>query len=141
MTHAVEKIRFSPRVPAEVRATIEPLLVKWAFLIPGWCHAIDVQWDDDDTDGALRISVHYEYRDADLFVIPNFLTGVDHRDRHVVHELMHVFTAPLTAVAQALRDALVHKVPELEEWANEQLRQGEEATVCDLTALVMERLA
>jgi hypothetical protein len=138
---ALEKIRYASDLSPEVRAAIDPHLAKWAFLIPGWCHGVDVRWDDDDTTGALVVTVHYEYRDADLIVLPNFLTHLEHRQRQLVHELMHLLLAPLTAVAEALRDALVKQVPEMETWANEQLRQGEEATTCDLAELVMRRLA
>lgn len=139
--HTPSKLQFAPSVETEVRSAIEPLLVKWAFLIPAWCHELAIRWDDEDTDGALRIEVHHEYRDADLFVLPNFLTTPENRERQVVHELLHLSLAPLTQVAEAMRDALVKKAPGVEEWANEMLRQGEEATTCDLTELALRRLA
>lgn len=135
------KLQFGPSVATEVRSAIEPLLVRWAFLIPNWCHEIDIRWDDENPDGALRIEVYYEYRDADLFILPNFLTTPENRERQLVHELFHLSLAPLTKVAEAMRDALVKKAPDVEEWANEMLRQGEEATTCDLTELALRRLA
>lgn len=139
--HAVEKLRFSRMLSPEVRDAVEPHLTKWAFLIPGWCHEINVIWNDGDGDGALSINVYYEYRNADLAVLANFLTKPEYREGHVVHELLHLSLAPLTQTAQALRDALAEKVPDVEPWATEQIRQGEEATTCDLAALVLERLA
>lgn len=135
------KLRFTPGVPDEVREAIEPHLLGWAFLIPGWCHELVVKWDDDDTGSALAVEVFYEYRNADLIVLPNFLSRADDREQRVVHELQHLSVAPLVAVAQAMRDALVGQVPDVKEWADELLRQGEEATVCDITAFVLERLA
>jgi hypothetical protein len=135
------RIRFRADLPEEARAAIEPYLAKWAVLIPGWCHGVDIHWDDEDTEGGLRVSTHYEYREADIYVLPNFLSNTEHRERHVVHELVHLSLAPLTKVAQAMRDALVRKSPVLEEWANEQLRHGEEATTCDLTEMVLRRVA
>jgi hypothetical protein len=139
--HALERIRFSPNVASEVRAAIEPHLVKWAFLIPAWCHELTVKWDDDDTSSALCVKVFYEYRSADLIVLPNFLTSPAARERDVVHELLHLSLAPLTIVCEAMRDALVKQAPDVEEWANEMLRHGEEATTCDLTELAVRRFA
>ena len=139
-THSV-RIHYTKEVPDEVRAIFSPLLTRWGFLVPTWCHSIDIHWDDQDDSGALRVGTHYEYREADIYVLANFLTTPENREQQVVHELMHLSLAPLTKVAESLRDALVKKAPDVEEWANEQFRQGEEATVCDLTALVMERIA
>lgn len=139
--HAVEKIRFSRMLSPEVRSVIEPHLAKWAFLIPGWCHEVTIIWDDDDDDGALRINVFYEYRTADIAVLANFMTKPEYREGHVVHELLHLSLAPLTQTAQALRDALTKKIPDVEDWATEMIRQGEEASTCDLTALVIGQLA
>jgi hypothetical protein len=138
----LSKLRFSPNVAPEVREAIEPHLVKWAFLIPGWCHELNVAWNDRDTEhGALSISVFYEYRNADLDVHANFLTQPAHREQSVVHELLHLSLAPITQVAETLRDALVAEVSALEPWATEMIRQGEESTTCDLTRLVVGRLA
>lgn len=141
MMHAIEKIRFASKMSDEVRSAIEPHLARWAFLIPGWCHELTVKWDDNDTSAALCIEVYYEYRNADLVVLPNFLSHAEYRETQVVHELMHLAVAPLTKAAESTRDALVEQVPDVEEWAAESLRQGEEATVCDLTAFVLARLA
>jgi hypothetical protein len=139
--HALERIRFSPNVAAEVRAAIEPHLVKWAFLIPAWCREVCVRWDDEDPDSACRIRARYEYREADLYVCAVFLSEPEERERIVVHELSHLTLAPFVSVLHAMRDVLVAKAPDVEAWADEMLRLGEEASTCDLTALVMERLA
>lgn len=141
ITLAPEKIRYDSDLAPEVRAAIDPHLAKWAFLIPGWCHDLCVRWDDEDPDSAVRIKARHEYREADMYVCAVFLSDPAERERIVVHELAHLSLAPLTAVVGALRDALVAKAPDVEVWADEVLRQGEEATTCDIAELVMRRLA
>lgn len=132
------RIRFTTGTPAEARSAIEPYLSKWLGLVPTWCHELVISWKDDDTDGALSVVPLYDYRRAEIDVLPNFLTSPEEcREQDSVHELMHVPLAPLMAVVEGLRDALVKQAPEMETWANEMIRQGEEATVCDLTQLVM----
>lgn len=133
------RVRYTTDVPAEVRSAIEPHLERWAFLIPAWCRELCVRWDDDDPDSAVRIKVRYEYREADMYVCAVFLSESTEREITVVHELSHLSLAPLTAVVVGLRNALVAETPDVETWADEMIRQGEEATVCDLTRLVMER--
>lgn len=134
------RIRFAQSMPSEVRAALGGLLGKWAGLVPTWCHELNVRWNDRDADeGALSVTVYHEYRNADLDVHANFLTNAEHREEQLVHELMHLSLAPLTAVAEAMRDALVQQAPDVEAWANEMLRQGEEATTCDLAELVLRR--
>lgn len=133
------RIVYRADVPVEVREAIAPYLTRWASLVPRWCHDLTVVWNDRDTEsGALSVAVYYEYRNADIEILANFLTNPDDRERQVVHELMHLQLAPLVSTSEALRDAVVKQVPEMKSWANEQLRQSEEATTCDLTELVLQ---
>lgn len=134
------RFRYDASLPADLRAIVEPHLMRWADLAPAWCHEVCVRWDDDDTEAAIRVDVSYEYRNADLYVLANFLSKPTERDQHIVHELMHLSLAPLTAVAEAMRDALVTHAPDVKAWADEMLRQGEESTTCDLTHLLMGKL-
>lgn len=132
-----QMIRYAAGVIPEVRAAIEPHLSRWAFLIPAWCHEVNVVWNDDDTDGALSVRVHYEYRRADLNVLPNFLSCPDRRERNVIHELLHIITEPMANCMRDMRDSLVKANPDLEKWADEQIRFGTESVTCDLTALLV----
>ncbi|MEO7367531.1 MAG: hypothetical protein ABIZ36_06215 [Gemmatimonadaceae bacterium] len=135
------RILFTSGMSEEVRFAIEPHIRKWAFLVPAWCEEVNVTWQDDDTDGALNVEVFYEYRRADLNVLPNFLTGERCRERNVVHELLHIITAPLANTCQAMREAVKKHAPDIEDWATEIIRQSDEAVTCDLTNLVMNSLA
>jgi len=128
---------YTPGLPAEARAAIEPHLVQWAFLIPAWCHRVNVVWTDDDANGALKVQVHYEYRRADLHVLPNFLSATAHREEQVIHELLHIATEPMRNTCHDLRDALVAQIPALAGWADELMRHSEESVVCDLAAAIV----
>jgi hypothetical protein len=134
------KIRFTPGISDEVRAAVEPHLMKWAFLIPAWCHEVNVTWRDDDPAGALNIVVHYEYRRADINVLPNFLSCPERRERNVVHELLHIITEPMRNTARDLRDVVAKGHPDVLGWADEMIRHSDESITCDLAALVLERL-
>jgi hypothetical protein len=134
----MEKIYFTAGISDEVRTAVEPHLKKWAWLIPAWCHEVNVTWRDDDTNGALNVDVHYEYRRADIQVLPNFLSCVERREANVVHELLHIVTHPLVNTARDIRDRLDKANPTLADWANEMIRHSDESVTCDLTALVMQ---
>lgn len=129
------KIAFTPGMSDEVRAAIEPHLRKWGFLIPGWCRELNVTWKDDDDRGALNILVHYEYRRADMNVLANFMSITHRREQNVVHELLHIVTAPLCNTMQDFRNALK---PELVPWADEMIRHSSESVTCDLQAMTMD---
>jgi hypothetical protein len=134
------RFRFRPNTPNEVVGAIASHLERWAFLVPAWCREVNIVWNDREADtGALSVAVYYEYRNADIEVLPNFLTNSEGRERHVVHELIHLSLSPLTTTAEAMRDALVKKVPDVEDWATEMIRQGEESVTCDLAALMLDR--
>lgn len=137
---APSRIRFTPGTSDEVRAAIEPHLLKWAFLIPSWCHEVNVTWRDDHTNGALNIVVHYEYRRADLTICPNFMSIPLRRERCVVHELLHIITQPIVNTANDIRDVLEKDSPRLAEWATEMIRHSDESVTCDLTAILCAQL-
>ncbi len=141
MANRPTKIRYAESVIPEVRSAIEPHLLKWEFLIPAWCHEVNVTWQDDDANGALSTVVHYEYRRVDLNILPNFLSCEDRRERNVVHELLHIVTEPLQNTCKDMRDALVKQVPELEGWATEMIRHSDECVTCDLAAILFDRRA
>jgi hypothetical protein len=134
------KINFTPGTSDEVRAAIEPHLLKWEFLIPAWCHEVNVTWKDDDLNGALNIVVHYEYRRADVTICPNFMSIPHRRERNVVHELLHIVTHPIVNTARDIRDRIDKTNPSLADWANEMIRHSDESVACDLTAVLMGRL-
>lgn len=134
------KIRFTPGISDEVRAAVEPHLVKWAFLIAGWCHEVNVTWKDDDPNGCLNIVVHYEYRRADINVLPNFLSIPHRREQNVVHELLHIVTEPMQNTARDLRDVVGKQHPDVLAWAEEMIRHSTESVTCDLATLVMGHL-
>jgi hypothetical protein len=124
----MNKIHFAPDTSEEVRAAIEPHLLKWSFLIPAWCSEVNVTWRDDDLDGALSVIVHYEYRRADISVLPNFLSSPHRRERNVVHELLHIVLGPMLNTERDLRNALGKDRPDVHSWAEEMIRHSNDDT-------------
>lgn len=121
------RIRYTPGLPDEVRSAVAPHLERWAFLIPSWCH---------------ELNVIYEYRRADLTVLPNFISCLpDRRARDVVHELLHIIIEPMQRVAKDLRERLVAECPPLGAWSSEAIRFADESVTVDLTEMVLSLAA
>lgn len=139
----MKRIRITPGLPVEVFDAINPHLQRWALLVPSWCREVNILWDDADDNGALCIKVHYEYRRADLTVLPNFLSMSEpgRREVAVIHELLHIVTEPMINTARDLRDTLVKAHPEMETWADEMIRHSNESVTCDLTEMVHGHMA
>lgn len=129
-------INITPGVPDEVQQALIPHLNKWLFLVPSWCHELCVCWGGYDTDAALSITVHCEYRRADLFVHPDFLSNHERREAQVIHELMHITTEPMAKTIRDLRVLALEKNHDLRPLIDEQIRMAIESVTCDLTALV-----
>lgn len=130
-------ISYRPGLPMEVRITVEPHLKKWAHVVPSWCHELNVLWDDDNTNAAASVTVHYEYRRADLKIFPNFLTCNDRRESNILHELLHIMTEPMYNTMKDLKATVADKHPELKAWAEENMRMAIESVTCDLTAALL----
>ena len=134
-------VEYAPGVPHEVRQALEPHLVKWSFLLPAWCHVLQVIWGEEHPQGALEMVAHYEYRSAELWVYSNYLTREDVREEKIIHELLHVSTAPMDLQMRQLRDALVRLCPDLEQWATENIRSSVESVVSDLARSLLTKPA
>lgn len=131
-------LKISINVPAEVADAVTPILRAWSHLVPAWVYEINLMWADEANEGALSITAHYEYRRADLFVHPNFISHPERREPNLVHELMHIMTEPLLNVVCDLRDQLIERQPDLKPYVKEQIRYAVESVTCDLTAFALE---
>jgi hypothetical protein len=121
------------RIPEGVRRCLRPLLIRHASLVPGWCGHIDVFWKDEDTDrGAAAIEAFYDYRRANLWIYPNFITRPDRQEYTVVHELFHLLTEPWYNTTRDLRAFLDEHHPESKKLIAEEMRHAMEQTVCDM---------
>lgn len=122
------------KMPAEVRASAEPLIRKRLWRLPSWCHELSVRWDDDDAGTGARVTVDVEYRRAQIVVCPGFLTETKaERDRIIAHEMTHIPTLALgnlfdEAMALLPKEQRHVKAMLLERW-----RLAMEGATCDLT--------
>jgi hypothetical protein len=138
------KIRLYDETPAVVRPELERFLNDLNHLVPDWCSHVWVAWCAGDTANASTvadITAHYDYRWARMNVYASWLDQTEEFKREgLVHELMHLFVAPLSDYA---RDMLRLLVPESEaqKFNNATLKQIEErceSVTQDLTRLVLE---
>lgn len=120
---------WSPGLPAELRAALEPTLRRWLYLLPTWCHTIHVGLGNDlDSDVAARMEGEIRYRRAALSIGPAFLR-VEDRDTLLAHELVHVALNPLDDFVDELTDRLDG---ELAGWACDRWRELLEGATEDL---------
>lgn len=108
------QLEWGEDIPPEYRDAVGPLLYEFAWLVPPWCRLIRVMnavaAQNEET---ATMDLREEYRFARLTLTPWFLEGdPSTRRRVVVHELLHVFIAPMAEVLFGL----------LEQTENEPLR-------------------
>lgn len=130
----VAAIIWQPCVSDAVRALAEPILDRWRWLIPSWCHELLVFYRETDGDNAAAACRTYpEYRYAQLMIYGSFVgkQRPDDRENAIIHELLHVQLQPLV---QEFKHLLAQQVPEgpLREWANTNHTGAMEGVVCDL---------
>jgi hypothetical protein len=93
-------IQWHVQVPKEMRATIEPIIERYRWLIPQWVYQFKVSFYSTKTDekgvpdNALAcIYVNDEYRSATLEVFADWLDGNEKTRRYnIIHELCHLYT-------------------------------------------------
>jgi len=132
------QIDFDRNLPPETREAIAPLLERWIHLAPTWCHTIYVDFSGDDERGTcLSTNVRAEYRNATVFVHPNWLLGLPHeREREVVHEILHLALHPMAVLLHDLLERLVDDESVFHGWVLEEWRRKIEEAVSDLTHAV-----
>ena len=138
------KIRFYEETPALILPELHRYLDPLAYLVPDWCSHVWVAWcagDTNDDSTVADITAHYDYRWARMNVYASWLDQTDDLKRELlVHELMHLYIAPLSDYT---RDILKLLIPESEaekfsKSTREQVRERCEAVTQDLTRLIMD---
>lgn len=131
------RIEWNADVPDLVRKAVEPLLGRYLGLIPPWCVVRVVRGIPEEGDGTpAEIHVSQEYRAARLVIYPAFLEcDPEYRETCIVHELLHIPTMAMKTAFHDLKAALNLEVehPALSRWADEIMRQANEAATTDLT--------
>lgn len=88
------KWEYAPEVPADVRAMVEPLLLKWEKLVPVWAQRILVRLTEEN-DAKLTITVREDQRDAILTIHPDWIIWPIDREHAIKHELCHFYNSSL----------------------------------------------
>lgn len=139
-------IEWPPEVPAPVRREAEPLIARWALVLPTWCHTLVVYWravpsdvkaggNDDGSGVTAYTEAMYEYREACITLTATWLEQPRaSRERIILHEIIHVLLWPMEAAQRAtLKAAKKGQPAALREALEEHWRLAQEGAVCDLT--------
>lgn len=145
MSSKLGKFHFTDSLPHEVVKGLPDFFLKNEYIVPEWCHEVQVIWDPEpqDEDGNASGSpaytdTHYEYRYATVAICPSFLAEEpDAKDKIIKHELGHIVTAPLV-------DHMAHvlQLLDLDETVVEVIKHGiqqnMEAVTEDFTLVVLK---
>lgn len=132
------RFTFAGSVAPDVAKAIKPLLARWGWVLPSWCHELHVTAPPADRDAVLSIGLQSEYRRATLYAGTDWLAETpDDRERAVVHELTHVILAPMSEFADDLIAKTCAGNDTLQTWATEQSRRAVESVVVDLTETLL----
>ncbi|MGE0294946.1 MAG: hypothetical protein AB7P97_21580 [Hyphomonadaceae bacterium] len=125
------------------RSEIESSLSKFSWLIPGWLHRLHVNLVLSDGDGVMAsIRVHYEYREACLDVMPDWLNQPGpERDRQILHELLHLHLALIADFARDTFNTLSspNDGSKINTFINNELRTRHESATQDLAEAIFQR--
>lgn len=141
------RVEYRGEWPAEARAAVEASMAGLEWLIPDWCTELILRWDSappdapDGTAGAACTTACYEYRWACIRVYPSWLEGGPaERRQELVHELLHVFTAPLVEYVEKMADRLLKEdAPKFHATVREEIRERQEAATQDLSHAINRR--
>lgn len=136
--------RWEPDFPPDVRAIVEPHLMRWLPLLPTWCQEFRVRYRGDE-DATLRIVTNHRNRWAMLVISGNWLDEPEsEREQSIIHELIHVALEPFCTAAGRIVEDLTQEGTPLRSLADSMFTDGLECSVDDLARsiqrLVMARL-
>ncbi len=131
-------------MPPEVRDAFRPILLRYLWLAPSWCHTLSVAYRQLDSEGNAHVEAEYasssEYRKGWITLYSGWLDSPPpERVATVVHELLHLPIAPMKGEHGDVIDTLCPKdeSPKFHQHLREQARQRLEGTVQDLTAAIL----
>ena len=129
------RIDWSPSVPMEVAGALAPILERWLFVVPSWCHVLRVVWDSGLGEHPAEVAAQAEYRYAEVTFGPTWLNeDAGSREDQVVHELCHLLVVPISDfVDDAMEADAGGDAFKVEQW-----RRANESTVQDLTRAFLD---
>lgn len=139
----MSKFRYYDETPALVLPELRRFLDDLDYLIPDWCSHVWVAWCAGDTGNestVADITAHYDYRWARMNVYASWLDQTEELKRELlIHELMHLYVAPLSDYARDILKLLCPKEDAAKFNASliEQVRERCESVTQDLTQMVL----
>lgn len=123
--------------PSGLKEQVQRSVGWWAPVLPGWCAALEIDYDDTDTDNYATSTVLPEQRRALLHIHPMFWSLDDAgRDETIRHEFGHVLLGPIDDVMNGLVETLDGEP--LRAWATEAYRLACEAVATDFAAAIQK---
>lgn len=96
-------------VPTEVSRAARPIFHRFLRFTPSWCHDLTISYGDGEEGKVACCTSQPEYRQAHITLFGGWLAEkATRRRRAVVHELSHLFTAPLDAFV----GKLIEQIPD-----------------------------
>lgn len=137
------RVIYSDDMPKELFNAVEPLMAKWAWIVPRLCDQIRLKWSEapdegDDGDEILGASeVSSEYRVGTIHLYPAWLSEAPvSRERVFVHELCHLIVAPLSELADFIMSRCSED-PVLRAFVDELNRRTLEGVTTDLEQVML----
>jgi hypothetical protein len=127
--------------PDEVIRTLKPLIKKYRWVIPKWCHTVKFVWEPETDDAIMSATVMSEYREAKITVYSFWLSKTAReRERNFVHELIHITMSPAMETVMKLLNIFFRDQEAVHEYAFESWRMTCEGVVEDMTTAITERM-
>lgn len=131
-------VKYQNRLPRGLAREVNPLLKRWSWLVPSWCHVMQIVYDDTTEDVA-SICGRPQYRDALLTIGPPFIGYDDDSEKEatILHEILHLHQAAATDVL----NEVLQFVPEgpFRDTFDRRYEYANEGAVCDLVTALMSR--
>lgn len=98
------EVSWDPRLPLDVRAVVEPLVGRWARVLPREFQQLAVLWEKAPDDRVVGASgADPQYRQGRVEITEYFMSQTPlERERTVLHELFHITLHPLKAQLEGL---------------------------------------
>jgi hypothetical protein len=137
------KIRIYDEVPELIKPELARFLDTLNYLVPDWCSHVWVAWRAGDTGNnstVADITAFYDYRWARMQVYACWLDQSEEFKREsLVHELMHLFVAPLSDYAKAMLKILIpeEEASKFSKSTVAQITERCDSVTQDLTRLIL----
>ena len=102
------KVEYAADIPEEVRGAIDMTLKPLYQFLPGWIHCLYIMWSPSRNGEAAEVLTNWQYRDARITITELWmLLGRADRRTTMVHEIMHMYTAPLADYVIEIMDKVL----------------------------------